>query len=194
MTPAELPRTAAWEHRDARTGFEVVVVERTRDGGHVFRGTTTAVESGVAWVVEYEIDVGADWHTRSARVSTRSATGVHSVALTAVGGLRWHVDGRHDPRVDGCPDVDLEASALTNTLPVHRLRLPVGHSAPAPAVYVRVPDSAVEVLPQTYHRLPDGPDGELYDYDSPTASFRGTLVFDRAGLALTYPGIAVRRL
>ncbi len=193
MALTELPRSAAWEHCAARSGFEVVVVDREDRGGHVFRGSTAAVESGQAWAVDYEITVDADWCTRHARVVTRSAHGRTTTVLSAVGDGRWHVDGRHDPRLDGLSDVDLEASALTNTLPVHRLRLPVGETAEATAVYVRVPDGTVEPLAQAYRRLADGPAGERYDYRSPAFDVRCVLSYDAAGLPLDYPGIAVRR-
>ena len=53
-------------------------------------------------------------------------------------------NGRAEPELDGCFDVDLEASACTNTLPIHRLAgLGIGEEAAAPAVYVRATDLAV---------------------------------------------------
>lgn len=36
---------------------------------------------------------------------------------------------RPGPRLDGCFDVDLESSSMTNTLPVHRLGLAPGAAA-----------------------------------------------------------------
>jgi hypothetical protein len=96
------------------------------------------------------------------------------------------------PHLDGCLDVDLEASAFTNAFPVHRLGLEVGQRADAPAAYVRAPGLDVERLEQTYARLPDDGRGARYDYVSPAFGFRAELVYDRFGLVLDYPGIAVR--
>jgi hypothetical protein len=94
--------------------------------------------------------------------------------------------------LDGCLDVDLEASATTNALPIHRLGLSVGGRADAPAAYVRAPTLRVERLEQTYARLPD--DGEIarYEYVAPAFDFSAVLTYDRFGLVLDYPGIAVR--
>jgi uncharacterized protein len=47
--------------------------------------------------------------------------GVRSTVLEADGHGQWKVDGEAAPQLDGCLDVDLEASAFTNALPVHRL-------------------------------------------------------------------------
>jgi hypothetical protein len=119
------PSTAAWQHRQARQGFEVVFLH-TSDCGHRIEGTTAAVEDGQAWAVEYVITLDRDWLTKSALVYGRSASGRRELMLEADGAGAWTVNGAPAPEVDGCLDVDLEASSLTNAFPVHRLGLRVG--------------------------------------------------------------------
>jgi hypothetical protein len=76
---------------------------------------------------------------------------------------------------------------------VHRLGLGVGETAEAPAAYVRAPSLAVQRLEQRYRRLEGSVgDGARYDYASPAFDFRAVLTYDRFGLVLDYPGIAVR--
>ena len=104
----------------------------------------------------------------------------------------WLVDGRPAPHLDGCLDVDLEASAMTNALPVRRMGLPAGARAAAPAAYVRAVGLAVERLEQIYVRTTGEATGQRYDYTAPAFSFSAGLVYDRPGLVLDYPGIAVR--
>ena len=191
MNRDELPATAAWRHLGARSGFEVVFSSR-RDGGHRLDGHTTAVEDGEAWSVRCTLVVDANWATRSAHVVGRSALGESEVHLESSGDAGWRVDGVSMPELDGCLDVDLEASACTNALPVHRLRLDVGQAADAPAVYVRALDLGVERLDQRYSRLPDADGHSRYDYLAPSFGFGAVLVYDEHGLVLDYPGIAVR--
>ena len=50
MAFAAPPEFAAWRHRDARDGFEVVFL-RAGDGGYRLEGHTAAVEEGQAWAV-----------------------------------------------------------------------------------------------------------------------------------------------
>jgi hypothetical protein len=90
--------------------------------------------------------------------------------------------------------VDLESSAGTNTLPVHRLRLDVGQAADVPAAYVRVRDLGVERLEQRYSRVDNLGGSTQYDYSAPVFEFDVRLVFDATGLVLDYPGIARRVL
>ena len=72
MPFSDPPTVAAWLHQQARTGFEVVGVQSGRDDGWVLNGCTSAVEDREAWVVDYEIELSADWTTRSARVTRAS--------------------------------------------------------------------------------------------------------------------------
>ena len=150
------------------------------------------MEDGQAWGIRYALAIDASWATRSAHIVGRSALGVNEVRLEGDGTGGWWVDGKRVPHLDGCLDVDLEASAFTNALPVHRLALEVGQQADAPAAYVRALDLRVERLEQSYRRLQDSREHSHYDYVSPAFDFRAELVYDEFGLVLDYPGIAVR--
>ena len=185
------PPSAAWAHQEARSGFEVVYFQPLSDG-HLLTGATTAVEDGRSWIVCYEIRVDVGWRTRTAHVTGRSTTGLRTRRLDGDGQGRWRIDGESAPHLDGCLDVDLESSAMTNALPVHRLALTTGGTAQAPAAYVRALDLSVERLEQRYARISDQGQHQRYDYTAPAFDFSCQLVYDEAGLVLTYPGIAVR--
>jgi hypothetical protein len=101
---------------------------------------------------------------------------------------RWAVDGAAAPHLDGCLDIDLESSAVTNALPVHRLALRPGERGASPAAWVRAADLAVERLAQDYLSVGN----RNFDYAAPSEDFTARLVYDDAGLVLEYPGIAAR--
>lgn len=179
---AELPAFAAWRFVDAVEGFEVVYVQPGR-----LRGHTSAIEAGQAYAVRYEIVLDDDWCTREVRVESDTVAGPRETVLISDGAGRWTVDGQAAPQLDGLVDVDIEASACTNTLPVHRMPLAPGAVTEAPAAYVRALDLSVTRLDQTYRRLDD----RRFDYISET-DFRAVLEYDPTGLIVDYPGIAVR--
>jgi uncharacterized protein len=187
----DLPATAAWRHHDARIGFEVLFLRHQSDR-HRLDGYVTAVEEGEPWGIRYTLLLDSNWATRSAHIIGRSALGQHDLRLESDRAGAWLVDGNPMPKLTGCLDVDLEASACTNAFPVHRLGLDVGQSADPPAVYVRARDLTVERLEQSYTRLPNDGEHSRYDYVAPLFNFRSVLVYDENGLVLDYPGIAVR--
>ena len=188
------PPSAAWRHVDARDGFECVFAAPAGDGGTWLRGHTSAVEDGEAWWVGYDIRLDARWCTREVHVRNRTAAGEGHVHLEADGEGRWLVDGAPAPALDGCVDVDLEASACTNTLPVHRVAFAAGEPVEAPAAYVRALDVGTMRLDQVYTLVAPPPPGEgpRFDYASPTFSYADRLAYDPTGLVTTYPHLATR--
>ncbi len=188
---SSLPRFAGWRHGGAREGFEVVFFD-VRDVGLRVAGHTAAVEDGEPFAVRYAIELDERWRTRSAHVCGQSSSGMQTLALEGDGCGTWLVDGRPVPHLDGCLDVDLESSSLTNAFPVQRLGLAPGDQADAPAVYMRALTLHVERLEQHYVRIDGGTGQEHYDYSASAFNFRCELVYDDAGLVLDYPGIATR--
>jgi hypothetical protein len=186
----ELPDAGSWVHLSVRTGFEVAFFQRMPDG-HVVEGTTAAVETD-AWTVTYAIIVDSDWTARKALVTSRTRFGLSMTEIHREVDASWWVNGTRRPDLDGCLDIDLESSAVTNTFPVHRMALAVGESSEAPAVYVRAMDASVERLEQHYRRLPGAQDRQRFRYDAAAFDFSEELTFDASGLILDYPGIAHR--
>jgi hypothetical protein len=183
---------AAWRHVVARDGFEVVFLHEEPTGARRLEGYVSAVEDSRAWAVRYEIAVDSTGRTRSASIRTRTTDGCRAVTVEADGDGHWLVDGAPAPALDGCLDIDLEASAATNAFPVARLGLAVGAAADAPAAYVRVLDPALERLDQYYARIADDGDRQRFRYAAPAFAFEAVLVYDARGLIVDYPGIAVR--
>jgi uncharacterized protein len=178
----------AWRHEGSgRLGLETTYFLRQEDGW-LFNGTTDATEDGRPWTVGYQLIVDSAWRTRRARVTLAD----RSIVIEGDGDGHWVVDGAQAPELDGCLDVDLEASALTNAFPVHRLGLAVGEGADAPAVYVRVAGLAVARLAQRYTRIENDEHGWRYDYVAPEFDVHTVVAYDHTGFVRSYPEIAVR--
>ena len=191
MRFAPLPQAAAWRHIDAQDGFECVFL-RDVASGHVIDGHTAAVEDGEVWAVHYTVEVDERWLTQHCRVWSWSAHGERETQLSRDAAGRWRIDGVLAPELDGCLDVDLEASACTNMLPVRRCGPALHRTMDVPAAYVRTPDLAIERLEQSYFRLSCDDDDLLFEYRSPRFGFEDELRFGPDGLVLDYPGIATR--
>jgi len=117
-----------------------------------------------------------------------SRAGERRLRLTVDVGRRWWRDGTRAPDLDGCIDVDVAATPLTNTFPINRLAgLAVGASATSSVAWVDVPDLSATRVDQTYERLAD----RLWRYsDQRHGAFE--LSVDDDGLVIDYTGFASR--
>jgi hypothetical protein len=187
-----LPPWAAWEHVEGSGGLEVVFI-RTIEQGIEFEGVRSAAPNPDTWRIDYLLSVDQHWVTRAAQITSRDGNVCRTLELESPEDGTWRLDGRTLSDADGCLDVDLETSALTNALPIRRLSLRPGEAADAPALYVRGSDLRIERLDQRYRRLPDGNSLD-YHYEAPRFGFQATLRYDMDGLVRDYPGIARRAL
>jgi uncharacterized protein len=183
-----LPPVGAWRLLGAYEGFEVVRFAAA-DERTILEGATVGVEQGVAWSIHYVLHIAGNWHVQRATVSDNRR---NRLEIESDDAGSWRVNGQLRPELQGCLDLDFEASVVTNTLPIHRLGLAVGQRGESAAAYIRIQDLAVERLDQQYRRLPDERNELLFEYESPRFGYHDTLHFGPDGLVVTYPGIGAR--
>src|ERR1700748_2646996 len=105
------------------------------EDGWTADGAMVAVFDGRAVRLTYRLQVDVAGATRALDLS--DSVGGASLGLRGDGHGRWSdVDGAPVPDLDGCIDVDISTTPLTNTLPVRRLRLAPGESADIQVAYV----------------------------------------------------------
>jgi uncharacterized protein len=185
------PDSACWQHQGLRSGFEVVYFEALGTGWRI-ETTTAGLQDGEAWVVSCDLAVDEQWRTRSANVTARTVSAIWELLIEADGEGHWWIDDAAASHLDGCIDLDLESSAMTNALPVRRLGLNVGDHADVPAAYFSLTTTTLNRLGQSYLRVEDVDGRQQYAYAAPVFDFECHLVYDNSGLVLDYPGIATR--
>jgi hypothetical protein len=184
-----LPRCVVWQPVEAGLhGHDLVLLSADNRGWFSAHGTVSAVQDGTPWAVHYEISADSRFRTRFASVTAIDASGQRKVLVDLDGEGKIVVNARAVPELAGCLDVDLAATPFTNTLAIRRLRLEVGQSATARAVWVGAPRLELEVLEQTYTRI--GVD--RYRYEVPASGFSAELTVDDEGLVVDYEGLARR--
>jgi hypothetical protein len=179
------PTTIAWRRLDV-PGHDSVTLSAA-DGGWLLEGAAAFVEAGTPCHLAYRVAADAGWRTQAA--SARGWAGATRIDLDirVTPDRQWLLNGAIVPAVAGCVDVDLAFTPATNLLPIRRLGLAVGSSAPVIAAWLPFPDLRLEPLDQVYTRS-----GEAsYDYSANAGTFRVTLAVNGAGLVTGYPGLWV---
>lgn len=182
---------AVWTRTDTDQGLGLGALFAEPDGFRL-EASETVADGGDRFSCRFTVHTDLAWVTRTARAEALSGDGVLEMELELSGkGGHWTVDGRRAPQLDGCTDVDVAATPLTNTLPIRRLGLRPGEFRDITVAWVDVPNLRVHRMTQRYTRLPANAGTDRYEYRDPTyGSFE--LTVDRDGLVLDYEGLARR--
>lgn len=183
---APVPRTIRWSAWEGCEGGLEHCEIRPEGDRIVAAGVATGAINDKPFGLYYRIVMNEAWRVRGASLRTGSGA---SLELASDREGQWHVNGKIALELAGCIDIDIQASPLTNTLPIRRLGLEHGRSAIIRVVYINVPELAVEVLSQRYTALSLG----LYRFEGLDTDFTADLPVDEDGLVLDYPGL-FRRL
>ena len=171
-----------WRRTDP-SGNDAVTLRRSADGWEL-AGVALFTDERGPCRLEYSVACDDRWRTRRCTVTGSVGRTPVQLAIAALEG-RWTLDGRHQPAVEGCVDLDLAFTPATNTLPIRRLGLEVGQSADVRAAWLPWPPDGLQPLEQQYRRIRP----EVYRYQSDGGRFVRDLVTHSSGLVTSYPGL-----
>lgn len=149
--------------------------------GYVAMGAIVAEDdAGEGYGLDVLLDLRADWTVRAAHFAT---TDGRELNLEHDGHGTWTSDGEALPQLDGCIDIDISATPLTNTLPVRRLKWRKGQSRELRMAYVQAPELQVFADAQRYTFLGE----RRFHFEAVDGDFAADISFDGHGLVADYP-------
>lgn len=152
MVLAPLPTVSRvrWHRLDVPGREESIITQLVT--GWLLTGELAVEEAGSTFELRYAIECDAAWCTRMALVEGLVDAAPLRVLLAADGKGNWWHGGASLPELTGALDIDLGFTPATNTLPIRRLDLGIGESAPVTSAWLRFPGLRLEPLEQTYTR------------------------------------------
>lgn len=178
-----------WRAREV-PGFEHVRLDESHPEWNVYDSMFVRVDDGEVRRGGYTLIVDTAWRTLELRIMVEQAPGsMAALHVLATGEGSWSdADGNSIPELDGCIDVDIQWSPLTNILPIRRRDLPVGEETEIPVAYVSLPGLSVQPMTQRYTRI----DSTRVRYESYERDFHADLTTDADGYVTEYPGLFTR--
>lgn len=182
-----LDRTLFWAPWDG-PGLEHLRLRAADDVGYVATGTVLGLSEGLPFRLQYKIKTDADWRPRKVLLDCLGPRGGVTRLLRATGRGQWKDDGGEIlSELDGCHDVDISATPLTNTLAIRRLKLKAGQRADLRVLHVGVPGLQIRAVDQRYTCVETRPDGATMTYEGLFRNFTADLPLDGDGLVIDYP-------
>lgn len=178
-------RAAAWVSLWAPggAGLEHVLLD-----GHAADSVLVAVdEDGQPFRLTYRLRWNEAGAIVAAELACTKGDRPRILSLQADGRGRWRDGaGRARPELDGCLDVDIWPTPLTNSLPIWRSGLQLGERRTFRMAWVSAPDLGVEAKPQAYTRVAE----RRYRFESLDGSgFTTLLTVDAEALVVDYPDL-----
>lgn len=189
-----LPRFVVWRRIDVADSFGFAIFGQPEgDAGPWIEAIEAVAGHRRRYAMHVKISADPGWRTEFALINVIGARPFTSLTIsrTTEG---WAVDGRRRRTLDGCSEIDVAASPVTNTLPIRSLGLEVGGERAIRVAWIDVPSLRVIPVEQTYRRLGpvEGQPGvEAWEYSDP-AHGSHRLTVDEDGLVIDYEGLAER--
>lgn len=144
-------------------------------------------EDSVPFRLAYQLGWDRQGRLLLADLEARKGGRTTTLRLRSDGQGHWqNADGERLDHLDGCIDIDIWPTPLTNSFPLWRSRLQVGQRQEFLMAWVAAPELTVQAKPQAYTRLAE----RLFLFESLDGSgFKARLPVDEDGLVEDYPGL-----
>jgi hypothetical protein len=176
--------TYLWRRIDT-VGLVLVRLVEGADGVSA-EGHEICVEGDDRWAARFAVSLDSHWQHERTTVDVLDDAGARRLELESDGAGSWLKDGRPDPFLEGCTDVDLAGNPFTNAFVTRRVAPPVGAEIEIRAAYVEAPALSVRPLVQRYERLA----ADRWVYADELGRFE--LTTDADGVAVDYQNLAER--
>lgn len=173
-------QTILWRRLDV-PGHETVRIYADDDGWYL-DGAAIFLNEGEPCRLEFLIECDKDWSTASASIDGWIGDEPVEIEIDIEDGV-WFLNGNEITAVEGCVDIDLNFSPVTNLLPLKRLNIAVGESKSVRAAWLKFPSLELEPLEQKYARIDD----TTIRYESSGGKFVRDLKINDAGIVIEYP-------
>ena len=170
-----------WSEGFENVGLEhVVLAERSADSVLL-----ACDESGTPFRLTYVLRWDPAGCLREAELRAHHGSNVTNLSLRSDGEGHWaNGDGQPLSDLDGCIDIDIWPTPLTNSFPIWRSQLRIGERREFWMAWVSAPELTVEPKPQAYTRLEE----RLYLFESLDGTgFQARLQVDNDDIVLDYP-------
>jgi hypothetical protein len=171
-----LSRSVRWRTLDG-DGLEHLVITGEADG-ILARGVIVS-ENDRRFAASYRIALSPDWLFREAVIETVEGL---TLNLTRDPLGNWTADGIDMPELGGCIDIDMSASAFTNSLPIRRVGMRVNEPQRFDMAWIPLDSLKPFRDGQIYTPLNE----DTYRYQSEADDFEGRITVDSDGLILKY--------
>jgi hypothetical protein len=177
-------------------GMEMLRFRRGHPGDapYVASGVVLGMGEHGPYRLNYRIKIESNWQARKVTFEASTADGTITRLLRTDGIGHWRDENSAMlTELNGCLDIDIQATPFTNLLPIRRLKQKAGQQNEIGVVYIEVPSLLISAKRQRYTcldplRQTAGIAGR-YLYEGPIGEFKAELPVEADGMVTDYPAL-----
>lgn len=158
------------------------------DKGSAISSSIIGIYANELYKIEYQVRTNQYWETTFFEIKSQLYNTIEMISFRREGKENWYVNGQPGEKFNGCIDIDISLTPLTNTLPINRLKLSENEGEQIKVLYVDVLERKMMPVQQKYSRLSQTD----YKYENVPNDFESVISVDDLGLVVNYPGLFKR--
>jgi len=167
--------------------LENCLVNRVDDGVEI-TSTILGTYDHIIYQVDYFIRLNSSWETTYFEIESRHSNQGIRFVFESTGAGTWMANGNVLPEFEGCMDIDIPLTPLTNTLPINRLNLKPWEEAEIQVLYLDLLRQEIKPVRQKYARVSE----KVYHYENVPNDFEADIIVDDMGFVVDYPTLFKR--
>lgn len=135
--------------------------------------------------IAYQLSINKHWEIIAALITGRIGNKEIYFTLAKDETGIWAFNNEPTPQFDGCLDIDISVTPLTNTLPIKRLQLAQDECREISVIYFDLFDNIVRPARQAYTKL----SASTYRYENVPNNFEALIRLNEQMLVVDYPDL-----
>lgn len=147
--------------------------------------TILGIHESTPYKVDYNIKAKPNWELVSCRIASQLGEAADIQTFHRSRSGSWTRNKQPVEGAEGCTDIDISVSPLTNSFPINRLDLQVDQDREIKVLYIDILNQAIKPATQRYTKLSEFE----YHYQNVPNDFEAVITVDQLGLVKEYPGL-----
>lgn len=153
------------------------------------KSSIVGCSDGIPFKVDYELGMSKDWIISHFSLRAWLGNVDHSLSLNHNGYGGWFNSGKEWKHLEGCLDIDISLTPLTNSLPINRIKTVSREKSNIEVVYIDVLNFGITKKIQHYQLL----ENNKYRFSN-NENFVADIIVDEFNFVKHYPDLFERLL
>lgn len=177
-----------WKREDDQSNtFETLQFRKTKNE-FIAKSIVNGILEGQPILIEYQVVIDKDWVVKEVQIKSLIGSSKNIILKSNLKGKWYNEQNQEIPEFEGCIDIDISITPLTNSLPINRLKNVLEQRTRITVLYFDIENWKFKKVEQFYTNIAHN----LYKYEGVFRNYAANIPTDNFGFVTTYPKLFKR--